>query len=214
MKQNFKFGRKSQESNLTFNEFEMIRNSYNFASKEDFYDAIERYLNKRNNERFFNADLLNVLVLDKTGKTQKIGTIIIPQYVIDEVEANKKYITNPNLKLSEQIVFGVVLYTFNMVKLWKEITFEPNIYINDILKKLKNREVTLQFQAPDNNSFGTYIITYLKGNSILTTYYSVSNDKELIKHRMKRHFPKNENIVLYNPEDIDFYDDDIVTNNF
>jgi hypothetical protein len=176
-----------------------------------------KHFKDRYNERFLENEYLNVILRhDKSGNFSRIGTIVIPQNVVDEVEHLMKYITNPSLNLSEQNLFGVVLYRFNMPKLFNEITFFPKVFIKDVIKKLISKEFSIYFEDPKTKSTGQYIIAILKGSLIITTYYSYKNDETTVRESIRKKFPKYADAIVYvpNPENIDFYDDDVVTNNF
>ena len=176
-----------------------------------------KHFKDRYNIRFLENEFLNVLLYhNESKKRSKIGTIVIPQDVVDEVEHLMKYITNPSLNLNQQNLFGVVLYRFNMLKLFNQINFERHVFIKDIIKKLISKEYSIQFQDPKTKSTGQYIIAILKGSVILTTYYSIKNDEATIKESIRNNWPKYADYIVYvpNPENIDFYDDDVVTNNF
>lgn len=183
-----------------FNKLNEIKPSYHFIT--------------RSNERFLDNDELDVYVVNKyTKETSKVASIIIPQNVIDEIQSKISIINNSSLKLEKNIIYVIITYKFDMVKLWKYFNFEPNVHIQNIINKLKKNIFNIFLKDPKTKTYGYYIVTIVLNNKIITTYLSLYNDDRVID-KIKKKYHNYETILVKNPEDIDFFDSDIITNNF
>jgi hypothetical protein len=165
--------------------------------------------------RFLDKDILDVVVTEGSNQNiKKIGIVTLPRNIIKEIKSKMIYIEDKSLNLDKSLTFAVLLYRFNMREIWNYINFDKNIYSKDVLKKIKSGIYRLYLQDPDTNSTGNCIITIIHNNIVITNYLSMHHKENLVVGRIKREYPKDIVVFVEDPQNIEYYDDDVVTNNF
>lgn len=169
---------------------------------------ITKHFNDRINERIISITELDLVIIDKNigfQSTTKIGTFSIPQNIHEEILRNFDTIIENSVNIGNSVVFGVVVYSFNIKNNWQFFTFLPEVNEKDIINKINSKQFFITYQIPNTEATGNHIVSIIKNNNLITTFYSKSSDKNYLETYLRRKYVKNDIIIVTDPNDLEFY---------
>lgn len=165
--------------------------------------------------RFTKNKRLDVILVNRTSHdVTPVGHYILPDNVVDEINKKLTTIMNSPVTPVRGLIYGFIIYVFRLYDLISDFKLNPQYSPFKIKKIMSTKNFDLKFHDPDTGSSGRAIAAVLNSDRLTTVFYSNFFNKETLLLNLKRKNPNKEIIYVENPEDLEFYDDDIVTNNF